>query len=159
MCCHGVAHASATTGTTAMTIPHLTPVEVELRVREYFKEAPVMIEIARCESKFRHYTDGGSVLRGGVDGDMVGVFQFYEAVHAAGAAGLGYDLATLEGNLAYAKHIYESQGTAPWSSSSSCWNVAASPIVSTEVDRVVLLKKIELLTQLIVLLKQLAALR
>jgi hypothetical protein len=145
--------------TTTATTTYQTPAEVETKVREYFKEMPAMIEIARCESKFRHYTDGGSVLRGGAGGGMVGVFQFYEAVHAAGAASLGHNLTTLEGNLAYAKHVYDTQGTTPWNSSRSCWNVPVATVVDTEPDRAVLLKKIELLTQLILLLKQLAALR
>lgn len=153
------AQSAAAATTTAPQTDHLPPSEVEKRVREYFKAAPAMVEIARCESKFRHYTDGGVVLRGGAGGDMVGVFQFYEAVHAAQAATLGLNLATLEGNLAYAKHVYDTQGTTPWNSSRLCWDVPATPVEITQADRAVLLKKIELLTQLITLLKQLVLLQ
>jgi len=153
------AHSTLAATSTATTTEYFTPTEVEKRVREYFATAPAMIEIARCESKFRHYTDDGSVLRGGAGGGMIGVFQFYEAVHAGGAATLGLNLSTLEGNLAYAKHVYDTQGTTPWNSSRSCWNVPTIAVEEQETDRAILLKKIELLTQLITLLKQLQALR
>ena len=42
-----------------------TTQSVEATVREYFADIPVMIEIARCESKFRQFADSGNVLRGG----------------------------------------------------------------------------------------------
>jgi len=97
---------------------------VEERVREVFAHAPVMAEIARCESKFRQYTDSGNVLRGGTGGGMVGVFQFHERIHAQEALSHGFDITTLEGNLGYAKYVYEKQGTDPWMSSFGCWHGA-----------------------------------
>lgn len=128
---------------------------VEQRVREYFKDTPVMIEIARCESKFRQFTDNGSVLRGGAGGGMVGVFQFYEQIHIAPALTLGFDLTTLEGNLGYARHLYNTSGTTPWQSAMACWN---TPLVSTtETSNTQL--KIELLKKLLVLLQQLLVLK
>lgn len=98
--------------------------EVEEKVRAAFSDVPVMIEIARCESKFRQYTDGGNPLRGGYGNGMVGVFQFYESVHAEGALALGFDLTTLEGNIGYARHVYGQSGTDPWNSSFYCWKGA-----------------------------------
>ena len=56
------AHAATTTATSTL---HDSAV-VESRVREVFAYAPVMVEIARCESKFRQFTDAGTVLRSGV---------------------------------------------------------------------------------------------
>ncbi|MBP6923977.1 MAG: hypothetical protein KBC62_01215 [Candidatus Pacebacteria bacterium] len=144
---------------TASTIPKAvySPIEVEKKVREYFKDTPQMIEIARCESKFRQFTDAGNVLRGGSGGGMIGVFQFYESIHAPAAQTLGFDLATLEGNLGYAKHVHKTQGTAPWNSAKYCWDVpfisqTATVAVSTERER--LLKQIETLTKLITLLQK-----
>ncbi len=93
-------------------------------VREAFADAPAMIEIARCESKFRQYADSGNVLRGGYGNNMVGVFQFNSLVHSKAAAALGFDIETLVGNIGYAKHIYATQGTDPWVSSFSCWQGA-----------------------------------
>lgn len=136
----------------------LTPTHIETLVRAYFAQAPEMPEIARCESEFRQYDTDGSVLRGGFNKDMLGVFQFYEAVHAEGAAALGHDLATLKGNLAYAKHVYEEQGTTPWNSSRDCWERAPAA-TDVEAERAALLEKIQLLTKLLTLLQQQVAAR
>jgi hypothetical protein len=112
-----------------------------------------MIEIARCESNFRQFTDSGSVLRGGAGGGMVGVFQFLGNIHMAPALTLGFDINTLEGNLGYAKNLYQSQGSTPWRS-------CVPATVNTNIDsQVQLLAKIELLKQLLALLQQLLALQ
>lgn len=134
-----------------------TQVEVEKQVRAYFADTPVMIEIARCESKFRQYTDAGNVLRGGDSGGMIGVFQFFESIHMDGAQALGYDLATLEGNLGYAKHVYDSEGTTPWNAAKTCWSKAA--VNQTNPTRAELQAKIAQLTQLISLLQTIIELR
>ena len=96
-------------------------VDVESKVREYFSDTPVMIEIARCESKFRQFTDSGNPLYGGYGAGMVGVFQIYEDIHGVFAKGKGMDLETLDGNLEYAKYLYLREGTQPWMSSFPCW--------------------------------------
>ena len=137
-----------------------TRAEVEKRVREYFKDAPNMIEIARCESNFRQFTDAGNVLRGGMGGQMVGVYQFYESVHSRAAKGLGFDISSLDGNLAYARHVYEAQGTTPWSSGQSCWSNplpaknTALTVSAAKPDPAKLQEQIRILTQLIALLQQ-----
>jgi hypothetical protein len=95
---------------------------IEEKVREYFPDAPVMADIARCESRFRQFDSAGGPLGGGLGGNMIGVFQINAPVHAAYAAGLGMDIYTLEGNFAYAKLLYEEEGTRPWRSSGKCWN-------------------------------------
>lgn len=105
---------------------------VERIVREKFSANPVMAEIARCESKFRQFTDAGNPLFGGMDGAMVGVFQIYYDLHADDAALLGMNLLTLEGNVEYAKHLFEKQGTSPWMSSFSCWGKELN--AATEAD-------------------------
>lgn len=101
-------------------------VDVEAKVREYFADTPIMIEIARCESKFRQFTDAGYPLYGGYGGRMVGVFQVYENIHGDFARGKGMDIETLDGNLAYAKYLYEREGTQPWMSSFPCWGKEVS---------------------------------
>jgi hypothetical protein len=146
------------------TSKYLNSAEVEKQVRSYFKEVPAMVEIARCESKFRQYNDSGTVLRGGAGAGMVGVFQFYESIHAPAAKALGQDLTKLDGNLAYARHVYDTQGTTPWNSSRDCWQTtayrtaAASTLtVTDEATRAKLLEQISTLTKLIAQLqKQLA---
>ncbi len=108
------ASAQTTTPTsTATSTPALpTVAQSEARVREFFAEYPSMISIAKCESSFRQYTNNGTPLR--ASGRYIGVFQIDEKSHAAKAKKLGMDIYTLEGNIAYAKYLYEAAGTGPW---------------------------------------------
>lgn len=100
--------------------------EVEARVKAYFADIPIMAEVARCESRFRHIdVRTGEVLRGEINYLDRGVMQINEGYHGDTAVRLGFDLMTLEGNMAYARYLYEKQGTQPWVSSSPCWGAAA----------------------------------
>ena len=98
------------------------PNVTEMAVREYFKDIPVMVSIARCESHFRHTLADGSVLRGEKDSADTGVMQINTRYHGQRALELGLDLQSLEDNLAYARTLYQKQGTKPWNSSAPCWN-------------------------------------
>ncbi len=91
-------------------------------VREYFSDIPVMIQVARCESQFRQTREDGTVLRGRVDPRDTGVMQINTYYHGNRAAKLGLDLEDIYDNLAYARDLYERQGTQPWSASAPCWN-------------------------------------
>ena len=146
--------ASAATTKTASTSEFFTPAESEAKVRAYFKDIPVMIEIARCESKFRQFTDSGTVLRGGDSGGMIGVFQFFESIHSTPAKTLGFDLATLDGNLGYAKHVYTTEGTVPWNPAKACWDIAPAKTVTKSADKEKLRQQITLLLKLITLLQK-----
>jgi len=97
------------------------PLTLEAYVREYFKDAPIMAEIAKCESRFRHIGRNGKVLRGETVVEDVGVMQINEFYHDDTAKVLGLDLHTLDGNLAYARWLYNKEGTTPWFASSRCW--------------------------------------
>lgn len=116
---------------TAFAASTTTPVDIESQVRAYFKDAPVMVAIARCESKLQQFNSSGTVLRGGWGGGMIGLFQIFESVHRSGAKALGFDLATLAGNMGYAKHLYTTQGTTPWNSSKACWSNAPEAKLTT----------------------------
>jgi hypothetical protein len=94
---------------------------VEEYVRNYFSDIPVMIEIAKCESRFRQYDKGGDVLRGEKNLLDRGVMQINEYFHNEDSEKLGYDILTLEGNTAYARYLFEKYGVKPWVSSSACW--------------------------------------
>ncbi|OGC86835.1 hypothetical protein A3D70_02625 [Candidatus Adlerbacteria bacterium RIFCSPHIGHO2_02_FULL_54_18] len=117
----------ALSGQTAAAAPQITVVTmpaaqtVEEYVRDYFADTPIMIEVARCESHFKQFDKDGSVHRGVVNDQDVGVMQVNEHYHLAVADKLGLDLYSIQGNLAYAKYLYEKEGTQPWSSSSPCW--------------------------------------
>lgn len=89
---------------------------------DFYKETPELAQVAFCESTYRQYDEEGNVLRGKVTPKDVGVMQINETFHSTKAEELGYDIHTLEGNLAYAKWLYEKEGLDPWKSSSKCWN-------------------------------------
>ena len=90
-------------------------------VRSYFKDIPVMIEVARCESTFRHVLPDGSILQGMVDPADTGVMQINRRYHEATAEAMLLNLDDIYHNMAYARHLYETQGTQPWSASLPCW--------------------------------------
>ncbi len=115
------AYGQITTQDIAAEEVTLAAADTEAKVREYFSDIPVMIQVARCESAFRHTLADGSVLKGKVDSRDTGVMQINTFYHAKKAAELGLDLEILEDNLAYARNLYERQGTQPWSASSPCW--------------------------------------
>ncbi len=95
--------------------------DVEEKVREFFKDTPILVSIARCESNFRQNDSLGTPLRGRVNPADVGVMQVNERYHSATATKLGYNLYELEGNLAYARYLYNAEGTRPWNASRHCW--------------------------------------
>lgn len=97
------------------------PLTLEEYVREYYQDTPVLALIAKCESSFRHLGWNGKVLRGETAPEDLGVMQINEFYHEERANALGLDLHTLDGNLAYAKWLYNKEGTLPWYSSAKCW--------------------------------------
>jgi hypothetical protein len=100
----------------------------EAEVRKYFSDIPVMIQIARCESHFRHTLADGSVLRGKVDNRDTGVMQINSFYHSKAATNLGLDITNLQDNMAYARHLYETQGIQPWRASSACWGATLASL-------------------------------
>lgn len=101
-----------------VTVPAIT---IKEEVEKYFKDIPVMVEIAQCESRFRHYTDKGNILRGEKNWQDIGVMQINERFHLKDSKELGFDIYSLGGNLAYARYLYEEEGTKPWKHSKRCW--------------------------------------
>jgi len=94
-------------------------------VDNYFKDEPVMITIADCESHFTQYGSDGDVLKNPAS-SAVGVFQIMSSIHASMAdEELGIDIDTLQGNVAYAQYLYQTEGTAPWAASQACWGKSA----------------------------------
>lgn len=107
---------------------------IEKYLKEHYADTPILIEIARCESTFTHYDKNGVLVRGKVNKADVGVMQINEKYHLETAKKLGYDIHTVEGNVAYAKHLYEEFGASPWSASSPCWG---KKLTANAVDAVV----------------------
>lgn len=95
--------------------------DCEEKVRQYYADVPVLVEVARCESQFKQYDEQGNVLRNHEGSSATGVMQIMYSVHAKAAQNLGYDITKLEGNLGYGKHLYETEGLKPWDASRDCW--------------------------------------
>ena len=123
-----LAFSSLTLGAAGST----TPVEQSIKVvpqaqtvqetvQSYFADLPIMVAVSSCESHFRQYDVSGSVYRGEQNHQDVGVMQINEHYHLETSKKLGFDIYTTEGNLAYARYLYEQEGTTPWMSSSPCW--------------------------------------
>lgn len=93
-------------------------------IAEHFIDTPILKRIASCESENRQFNADGSVLRGRVNPQDVGVMQVNEKYHLRASENLGFDIYTLEGNIDYAKHLYANQGVKPWVHSSSCWDAS-----------------------------------
>lgn len=100
---------------------------VETTVRDYFKDIPVMARIAWCESKYYHINPtSGHITRGLINQNDIGVMQINETYHGKAAKVLGIDLYSLDGNLEYARYLYDKEGTRPWNSSKGCWGGTAA---------------------------------
>lgn len=95
--------------------------DTEAIVRHYFKDIPLMAEVARCESTFRHHNEDGSVLVGRVDPADTGVMQINKRYHEEDAIAMGFNLDDINDNMAFARNLYERQGVQPWSASMPCW--------------------------------------
>ncbi|HTK03985.1 MAG TPA: hypothetical protein VL500_00190 [Candidatus Eisenbacteria bacterium] len=106
-----------------------TNAEIESKVRASFADHPEMIAVAQCESGFRQFAPDGSVLRGG-DGRYVGIFQIDENIHRERATGLGDDIDAVDGNIAYAKWLFDANGGNPWKGCLPTAVPAASAAVS-----------------------------
>lgn len=111
----------------ASSTPEITPVSTttneyaKQRTYEVFADTPVLIDIAKCESTYQQFDEKGNVLRGRVDNQDVGTMQINERYHLEEAEKLGLNIYTVEGNLAFAKILYEKEGTKPWNPSKPCW--------------------------------------
>lgn len=126
--------------------------KIEARVRDYFADIPVMIAIAKCESEFRQFNKNGDVLRGGYKKTMTGIFQIAR-VHLPEATALGFDIDTVAGNMAFARHLYDRESTTPWEDSSPCWGDWEAETVRFDAKIVELQQQINALRQMLALLR------
>ena len=108
------------------TVEVIESLSTEEIVRVVFRESPIMSEIIRCESGYRQFDSDGDVLRGKVNSKDVGLAQINEAYHLQEAKRLGLDIYSVEGNLLYAKVLYQKNKTKDWTASRKCWQPFAS---------------------------------
>ena len=100
----------------------------EALVRQTFADAPEMIQVAECESGIKQFRADGSLLVGGPSGQYVGIFPIDQTIHKTAAAGLGDDLATIAGNVAYARHLYDLSSSAPWRGCLPAASASSAPV-------------------------------
>lgn len=80
------------------------------------------VAIAKCESELTQFNPDGTVLRGKENPKDTGIFQVNEYYHLADAKRLGYDIHTIDGNIAYAMLIMHRDGVRHWNYSRACWD-------------------------------------
>ena len=100
--------------TTDVQVPSTKEEQIIQLIEEMFPEAPIMIDIARCESSFNPLADRGNL---NVD---VGLFQINQ-VHLPRLQELGLDRRDIHDNLQFARMLYDESGTSPWYMSEHCW--------------------------------------
>ena len=100
---------------------------VEAAVRAAFSDAPDMIAVAKCESGYRQFSAPGAVLRGGSGNGYIGIFQIGERLHRAQASAVGLDIDTVEGNIGFARRMFDAQGSVPWR---ECVPKASAPVAA-----------------------------
>ena len=103
---------------------------VEKFLDDYFADIPLMAEIAKCESRYRHFNSKGGVLRGQKNTYDRGVMQINLLYHEETAEDMGLDLHDIDDNVAFARYLYEKFGAKPWMSSSACWAKSPSPEIA-----------------------------
>ena len=99
---------------------------VEDFVRLTYQDKPVLIEIAECESTFRHWDPYTGKPLSNPNSSATGAMQLMASYHREPASNLGWDIDTLEGNLAYAEYLYDTEGVTPWDASRKCWESKGS---------------------------------
>ena len=93
---------------------------IQDKIRETFSEDQTPLAIAKCESGFTQFKNG-TTTRGLINSHDIGVFQINEIYHADDARKLGFNIYEADGNIAYAKYLYDTQGSKPWAWSKDCW--------------------------------------
>ncbi len=108
---------------------------IEQAVRSYFSDIPIMVNVAWCESRFRQFDKDGNVFRGEANNQDVGVMQINEHYHLDTATQGNYNLYSVDGNMAYARKLYEKFGTDPWNSSKACWGKMDSQVATANTSQ------------------------
>lgn len=107
--------------TPEVAIP-LSTSTVRAAVEREFGADSVMVRVAACESQYRQFGADGKPLPGAKDPDDTGVFQINKRFgHLGLAAKMGLDFNTLAGNIAFARYLYDANGTSDWLASRGCW--------------------------------------
>ncbi len=87
---------------------------IKQKIRETFpEESETMVRIAKCESNFNYKVVSPT--------NDHGLLQINQAAHGKRLAELNINALTVEGNLKYARMLYDESGTNSWYMSKECW--------------------------------------
>lgn len=96
--------------------------DIQEAATKAFKATPILIGVAKCESSFTQFNHDGSIKLGYPDPYDIGVMQI-NVIYWLGVAGqLGYDIYSVDGNLAFGGYLYRHYGLSPWKASKPCWD-------------------------------------
>lgn len=98
----------------------------EQALADEFPDAPIMQTVAKCESGAHQFLPNGKVVTNPKTSDY-GVLQINQS-HIKEAKSMGLDVSTLEGNIEYARILYDRSGLRDWLSSSNCWSAATGTV-------------------------------
>ena len=101
----------------------MSTTEIKELIKEVWNEDSYKgIMVASCESQLQQFDKDGTVLRGRVNPDDIGIFQINSFYHEEDYLKMNIDVFTPIGNIMYAKFIYDRSGLAPWVHSKHCWS-------------------------------------
>ena len=103
----------------APTSPEVVVNEVSVIKEVWGDDSHIGLAIAQCESGIKQKING-VIVRNPVTPD-VGTFQINIDYHLDNAISQGMNVYTTEGNVLYAKYLFDKNGTRDWSASSKCW--------------------------------------
>lgn len=107
----------------SIELPAAVAVAEAPTIADPFEGYPLLKKICECESGLTHYINEEKqvVLRGRVNRYDIGICQINEQYHRESIARTGYNIYTPEGNIRFAKLLYNKQGSKPWVWSKGCW--------------------------------------
>ncbi len=101
-------------------------------IQRYFPDSTKItsrfLATAYCESRLKQYGEKGVVTSHTAD---EGILQVHVPLHKKSAEKLGHDIRTLEGNLGYARLLYDNYGLSPWKASRKCSDDVIGKLLST----------------------------
>ncbi len=103
--------------------------EVVKMIKDKFGDKAVqMIKVGFCESGLQQFSNKtGKAITGIQNKRDKGALQINADYHIDDAIKLGMDIYTLEGNVDFAKVLYDQYGLKPWVHSKPCWSSPKLP--------------------------------
>ena len=91
-------------------------------IHNVFPDAPIMVEVAKCEGVRHGKLDPTAYNPTNGSGDT-GIFQISEYWNGDWYRSLGFtDMEDIKQNLAFARVMYDTYGLQPWEASRHCWS-------------------------------------